>query len=48
MLRVGAAIVVLTALAAIAGPMLTPFDPAAQDLALRLAGPSAANARAAT
>src|SRR6266566_5036428 len=40
MLRVGAAIVILGALAAIAGPFLTPFDPAAQDLALRLAAPS--------
>jgi len=43
MLRVGAAIVLLAALAAILGPMLTPFDPAAQDLALRLAGPSLAH-----
>jgi peptide/nickel transport system permease protein len=39
-LRTGAAIVVLAAIGAIAGPMLTPFDPSAQDLALRLAGPS--------
>jgi peptide/nickel transport system permease protein len=43
MLKVGAAIVLLTALAATAGPMLVPFDPAAQDLALRLAGPSGAH-----
>jgi peptide/nickel transport system permease protein len=43
MLKAGAAIVLLAALAAIAGPMLTPFDPAAQDLALRLAGPSGAH-----
>jgi peptide/nickel transport system permease protein len=40
MLKAGMAIVLLTAVAAIAGPMVTPFDPAAQDLALRLAGPS--------
>jgi peptide/nickel transport system permease protein len=43
MLRVGAAIVILAALAAAAGPALTPFDPAAQDLALRLTGPSTAH-----
>ncbi len=43
MLKTGAAIVMLAALAALAGPMLTPFDPAAQDLALRLAGPSGAH-----
>src|SRR5438128_2118726 len=40
MLRVGSAIVLVAALAAIVGPALTPFDPAAQDLALRLTGPS--------
>jgi peptide/nickel transport system permease protein len=40
MLRTGAAIVILAALAALIGPALTPFDPAVQDLALRLAGPS--------
>lgn len=40
MLRVGFAIVVVAALAALLGPGLTPFDPAAQDLALRLASPS--------
>ena len=34
---------ILAALAAAIGPMLTPFDPAAQDLALRLAGPSGAH-----
>jgi len=39
-LKVGAAIVVLAALAAIVGPALIPFDPAAQQLALRLAGPT--------
>jgi peptide/nickel transport system permease protein len=39
-LKVGAAIVVFAALAAIVGPALTPFDPAAQELARRLAAPS--------
>ena len=42
-LKIGAAIVIGAALAAAVGPLLTPFDPAAQDLALRLAGPSAAH-----
>jgi peptide/nickel transport system permease protein len=37
---VGAGIVSMMALAAIAGPLLTPFDPSAQDLPLRLAGPT--------
>jgi peptide/nickel transport system permease protein len=40
MLRVGSAIVLVAALAATVGPALTPFDPAAQDLALRLTGPT--------
>ncbi|MFI5179462.1 MAG: ABC transporter permease [Vicinamibacterales bacterium] len=40
MLRVGTIIVLAAALAALVGPWLTPHDPAAQDLALRLAGPS--------
>lgn len=40
MLKTGLAIIVVTALAALLGPMLVPFDPAAQDLALRLARPS--------
>jgi peptide/nickel transport system permease protein len=40
MLKVGATIVVVAALAALVGPALTPFDPASQDLALRLAAPS--------
>ena len=40
MLVTGAAIVGVTALAAIIGPWLTPFDPAAQELPLRLAGPT--------
>jgi peptide/nickel transport system permease protein len=41
MLRVGAAIVIVMALAAIAGPSLSSSDPAQQELRLRLAGPSA-------
>jgi peptide/nickel transport system permease protein len=40
MLITGAVIVAVAALAAIVGPSLTPFDPASQELALRLAGPS--------
>jgi peptide/nickel transport system permease protein len=40
MLKVGAAIVGLAAVAAIAGPILSPFDPAAQELALRLTTPT--------
>jgi peptide/nickel transport system permease protein len=43
MLKVGAAIVIFAALAAAIGPMLAPFDPAAQNLALRLAGPTGAH-----
>ncbi len=43
MLRAGAVIVVFVVVAALVGPLLTPFDPAAQDLALRLAGPSVAH-----
>src|SRR5438552_10438295 len=38
-LKIGAAIVLVAALAAIAGPSIAPFDPAAQELLLRLAGP---------
>ena len=38
-LKIGAAIVIVAAVAAIAGPLLTPFDPAAQELPMRLAGP---------
>jgi peptide/nickel transport system permease protein len=38
-LRLGLLIVLGMAVAALAGPALTPFDPAAQDLPLRLAGP---------
>ena len=40
MLKVGAAIVIVAALAALAGPAVSPFDPATQELALRLAAPS--------
>src|SRR5437870_9949229 len=40
MLKIGSAIVIVAALAALIGPALSPFDPAAQELALRLAGPS--------
>jgi hypothetical protein len=40
MTRLGAAIVGATILAAILGPMLVPFDPSAQQLALRLEGPT--------
>jgi peptide/nickel transport system permease protein len=40
LLGVGAGIIAIAALAAIAGPALTPFDPAAQELPLRLAGPT--------
>jgi peptide/nickel transport system permease protein len=41
MLKVGAAIVIVMALAAIVGPSLSPYDPSLQELPLRLAGPSA-------
>jgi peptide/nickel transport system permease protein len=40
MSRVGAAIVILAVAAALIGPALVPYDPASQDLALRLAGPT--------
>jgi peptide/nickel transport system permease protein len=43
MSKVGGAIVALAAVAAILGPLLSPFDPAAQNLALRLEGPSGAH-----
>ena len=43
MIRVGAFIVVLAVCAATAGPILSPYDPAAQDLARRLEGPSLAH-----
>src|SRR6185436_9799851 len=41
MLKVGAVIVAMMALAAIVGPSLSPYDPAQQELRLRLSGPSA-------
>src|SRR5437667_10048121 len=40
MFKVGAAIVLVMALAAIVGPALTPVDPLQQELTLRLAGPT--------
>ena len=43
MLRIGAVIVVVGVLAALFGPLVTPADPATQDLALRLAGPTPAH-----
>jgi peptide/nickel transport system permease protein len=43
MVRAGLVIVFLAVLAAAAGPMLTPYDPAAQELARRLETPSLAH-----
>jgi peptide/nickel transport system permease protein len=43
LLRIGAVIVLVAALVAIAGPALTPFSPAAQELPLRLEGPTRAH-----
>ena len=43
MLRAGAFIVGVALLAALVGPVLSPFDPASQELALRLAAPSVAH-----
>jgi len=43
LLVAGSVIVGVAAAAAIAGPFLTPFDPAAQELPLRLAGPTFAH-----
>ncbi|HUF24829.1 MAG TPA: ABC transporter permease [Vicinamibacterales bacterium] len=40
MLRAGAVIVGITVIAAVFGPWLAPWDPNAQELALRLAGPT--------
>ena len=40
MLRVGAIIVAIAAVAALVGPALTPYDPSMQELARRLEGPS--------
>ena len=42
-LKIGAGIVLVAGLAALAGPAITPFDPAAQNLPLRLAGPGGAH-----
>ena len=42
-LKIGAGIVLVVTLAAIVGPAMTPFDPAAQELPLRLGGPGAAH-----
>ena len=41
MTRTGAIIVTIAVMMAIAGPILSPFDPATQELSLRLNGPSA-------
>src|SRR5688572_9776928 len=43
LLKLGATIVLTAALAAVVGPAVTPFDPASQELTLRLAGPSRAH-----
>ena len=43
MIRVGFVIVFVTIAAALLGPALTPYDPAAQELARRLEGPSLAH-----
>ena len=43
MLKVGLFIVLIAALAAIVGPAVAPFDPSAQELALRLAAPTPAH-----
>src|SRR5688572_2884243 len=40
MTRVGTFIVAIAVLAAVVGPLVAPFDPADQELALRLAGPT--------
>jgi peptide/nickel transport system permease protein len=40
MTRLGGAIVIIAVLAAVVGPFAAPFDPASQELALRLTGPS--------
>ena len=43
MAKVGASIVLIAVLAAVVGPLLVPFDPATQELAQRLEGPSSAH-----
>ena len=40
MTRLGAAIVLVALLAAVVGPVVAPFNPADQELALRLEGPT--------
>jgi peptide/nickel transport system permease protein len=40
LLKIGAVIVLVAALAAVAGPSLTPFSPSAQNLPMRLEGPT--------
>ena len=40
MTRIGAVIVLIAALAALVGPVIVPFDPADQELPLRLEGPT--------
>jgi peptide/nickel transport system permease protein len=40
MIRIGLVIIVVAVLAATLGPVLTPYDPAAQELSRRLEGPS--------
>src|SRR5262245_48884268 len=41
MLKLGLTIIIVIGLVAVLGPVIIPFDPATQDLALRLTGPSA-------
>ena len=43
MTKLGAAIVIVAALAALLGPLVTPFDPAGQELPLRLEGPTSSH-----
>jgi len=43
MIRVGLVIVAIAVLAALFGPVLTPYDPSSQELARRLEGPSASH-----
>jgi peptide/nickel transport system permease protein len=43
MMKTGVVIVIVMVLAAVAGPFLTSYDPAAQELSLRLEGPSGAH-----
>ena len=43
MIRIGLVIVLVTVLAAVVGPSLSPYDPAAQQLAQRLEPPSSAH-----